>query len=235
MKVEKLFLAPKTHRSINITSPGFGIAPFPNGLQCSKEGFWIVDQCTDEVFLVDFSGNILKQFVTESGNSSGITIGDNIIWISNNGGPRDRISRSSDHIGVWLLGVNDSTGKTVYSYKYNEELGFGFHGLEYKNKCIWIAIPAEQSILQVQLTPFKILHRFSVKYERVHGIALDRNYIWACHVIDRVIVQYDIKTGDALEEIFIPKSDPEPHGLSIWEGYLYYCDAVSGWICKIEK
>ncbi len=235
MNVEKLFIAPKTDRSIDITSSGLGNAPFPNGLQCCKEGFWIVDQCTDEVFLVDFSGNILKEFVTESGNSSGITISDNMIWISNNGGPRDRIRRSSDHIGVWLLGVNHSTGKTVYSYKYNELLSFGFHGLEYENNRIWIAIPGEQSILQVQINPFKILHRFSVKYERVHGIALDGNYIWACHVLDRVIVQYDINTGNVLKEIFIRKSDPEPHGLSIWEGYLYYCDAVSGWVCRIEE
>jgi hypothetical protein len=235
MEIEKLFIAPKTEKSTDIISSEFGQAPFPNGLQCCKEGFWIVDQCTDEIFLVDFSGNILKQFVTESGNSSGITIGDNIIWISNNGGPRERIPRSSDHIGVWLLGLNDTEGNAVYSYKYNEDLGFGFHGLEYDNELMWIAIPAEQSILQVQLTPFKILHRFSVKYERVHGIALDRNYIWASHIIDRVIVQYDIKTGNVLDEIFVPKSDPEPHGLSIWEGYLYYCDAVSGWICKIKR
>ena len=38
--------------------------------------------------------------------------------------------------------------------------------------------------------------------------------------------------GHALARIQLTKDDPEPHGLDIRNGVLWYCDAASGWICR---
>ncbi|MGD1096280.1 MAG: hypothetical protein ABSB35_30345, partial [Bryobacteraceae bacterium] len=34
-------------------------------------------------------------------------------------------------------------------------------------------------------------------------------------------------------QVKLAKEDPEPHGLDIYKGALWYCDAASSWVCRL--
>jgi hypothetical protein len=43
----------------------------------------------------------------------------------------------------------------------------------------------------------------------------------------------DPKDGKLLAKIKLTMDDPEPHGLDLFNGAMWYCDAASGWICRL--
>jgi hypothetical protein len=63
---------------------------------------------------------------------------------------------------------------------------------------------------------------------------------------DRVIHKLDATDGRILEVITLGKDDPDPHGMCIYKGHLYYCDAgiappgvpndspAAGYVCRID-
>jgi hypothetical protein len=66
------------------------------------------------------------------------------------------------------------------------------------------------------------------------------------HSTEREIHKLDAKDGRLLEKIVLSKDDPDPHGMCIYQGKLYYCDAgiapggtsnrspAAGHICRID-
>ncbi len=62
----------------------------------------------------------------------------------------------------------------------------------------------------------------------------------------RVIHKLDGKDGRLLERITLAKDDPDPHGMCLYKGHLYYCDAgiapggqsngspSAGYVCRID-
>ena len=55
---------------------------------------------------------------------------------------------------------------------------------------------------------------------------------------DRAVYKMDPKDGKLLAKIQLTRQDPEPHGLDIWKGVLWYCDAserpgTGGWVCRL--
>jgi streptogramin lyase len=50
---------------------------------------------------------------------------------------------------------------------------------------------------------------------------------------ERAIFKLNPADGTPLTKIQLKKDDPEPHGLDIDKGVLWYCDAASGWICRL--
>ena len=93
---------------------------------------------------------------------------------------------------------------------------------------------------------FRIKHLIPVQYNRVHGIDWDNGALWIMFSSDYVIHKIDAETGKVLEAVTLSKEDPDPHGMCMHEGHLYYCDAGfpvgsnvsndpnSGWICRID-
>ena len=81
---------------------------------------------------------------------------------------------------------------------------------------------------------------------RAHGLAFDPPGIWVMHSTDRVIHKLDLKDGRILEVITLAKDDPDPHGMCMYKGRLYYCDAgllpagkangspFAGYVCRID-
>lgn len=80
------------------------------------------------------------------------------------------------------------------------------------------------------------------------GVAIwsARRAIWCMHSTDRVIQKLDAKDGRILEQITLTKDDPDPHGMCLYHGHLYYCDAgiapggesnnspSAGYVCRID-
>ena len=57
----------------------------PNGLQWHDKKLYVIDQKTDNIFILNEKGKKLDEFSTLCENGSGITIGDNFIWLASNG------------------------------------------------------------------------------------------------------------------------------------------------------
>ncbi len=217
-RIEKVFQAP---------------CRMPNGLQATPEGLWLVDQIDDDVYLVDETGKVLNRLMTESGNSSGLTYGGGALWVAVNGGPRGRPERPWDHHGNWVLKVSPKTGKTIASFQLPKE--GGVHGLEWVRGRIWVTRPGVNILALYDARDFSLVREVSVPWKRLHGLAWDGKGLWAVHTADRIIVKYNVDTGKELDRIEVPPPNPEPHGLTLWNGVLWYCDAESGAVCRILR
>lgn len=86
----------------------------------------------------------------------------------------------------------------------------------------------------MRISDWELLHEIKLLHTRPHGVVRVEDGVWVVHTSDRVVVKLDLDTGDEMDRIDVPESHPEPHGLTLFEDGLAYCDAVSGWIAKID-
>ena len=217
----------------------------PNALAASPEGLWVVDH-TDVAFLVDWKdGSILRILSTGSSNTSGATFGGGFLWLGVNGKALGRPPRKTDWDSGRILKVDPITGKTISHWPLPN--GGGTHGLEWVNGRLWVTDFVRMQLSQVDPTSFQVLHSIPLTLPRAHGLAWDNGALWCIHTSDRVINKMDARTGRILRQLIISKNDPEPHGMTLYQGNLYYSDSGiaghgvsnespgAGSICRIEN
>jgi hypothetical protein len=62
--------------------------------------------------------------------------------------------------------------------------------------------------------------------DRAHGLDWDDGALWVLFAGDRLVQKIDPVSGRVMEIVKLsPTSDPDPHGMCIHGGYMYYCDA----------
>jgi hypothetical protein len=238
---------------------------FPNGLALAPEGLWIGEQklsgtmaaqyhmaepksLTEEAWLVDWNGKLLKTVRTPSRNTSGMAFGGGYIWMVANAPPEgvfqvDMNSRLVSHRQI-PLGPADNGG--------------GCHGAMWQDGKLWISSLRLRGNLRVDPTTWQ--PEFMIPFyeapgrNRYHAIAWDNCTIWQVIGNDSHsyaeyrpgLVRYEASTGKVLETVdFVPGSS-DPHGLVMHDGALVSCDAgihpnwpnndspTSGWIFRID-
>ena len=212
--VERIFKAPDIH---------------PNALEAARDGLWIGDQVSERVFKVDWStGKVLLELQTESHNTSGLAVGGGYLWLNANGGVSGRRPpRPQDKPYGEIIQADLKTGKTINAYR--PPWRGGVHGNVWveETKTLW-SVALNLNAL-AELDPkdnFRILRIIPVKGDRPHGLDWDNGSIWCLFAGDRLIQKLDPNSGKVLEVVTLsPKSDPDPHGMCIHDGYMYYCDA----------
>lgn len=215
-RIEKVFLAP---------------GKMPNGLQAVADGLWILDQeDPNKVFKVRYEdGSVIRELQTESIHGSGITYGDGALWIGST-------------YGLKTLKVDPETGKTLASFDTpgvglvrwgSPRRPSGAHGLEWVDGRYWIAVPPAVTIYLIEPATGKTLRSIPAPGVRPHGIAWDAGTLWCVESNDRAIYKMDPRDGRLLAKIQLSKDDPEPHGMSMNKGVVWYCDAVSRWVCRL--
>jgi streptogramin lyase len=195
----------------------------PNGLETTPEGLWIGEQYTDRAYLVDWSGRVLRSVQTESSNTSGIAYGAGYLWMAANGKALGRPGKPTDATTGEIIQADPRTGNTVARHRVPG--GGGVHGLEFAEGALWITSLSLRKLSQVDPKDFRVIHQIPLHLDRAHGLAWDPPGIWCVHTSDRVIHKLDAKDGRILEQITFPPDGPEPHGLSMHQGRLYFCDA----------
>ena len=195
----------------------------PNGLQWYDQNLYVIDQKTDNIFILDEKGNILEEISTLCENGSGITIGDSCIWVASNGETEARAFRGTDTHVSWILKL-DFNSKHIIS-RFPTPDGGGVHGLEWDNGMLWITAFNPTALILVNPNTFEVQFKFEID-QSPHGLAIDEEGIWCSDRVDRNIIKYDKLTGKELEKINIPDDGPDPHGLSIKNKVLWYCDAA---------
>ncbi len=249
-KTTKLFKAP----------PGF-----PNGLAATAEGLWIAEQklsgtqaesyrlpeprsLTEQAWLVDWNGKVVKSVTTSSRNTSGLAVGGGYVWMIANAPPQgvfqvDMNSKLISHRQIPLGPAND---------------GGGSHGGQWDNGKLWIAALRLRGNLRVDPKTWEpeLFIPFYQAPDRVryHDITIDNGSMWQIVGNDCKsykdyrpgLVRYDLATGRVVETVDFVSDSCDPHGLAMHEGKLISCDAgihpgwpnrdspTAGWVFQID-
>lgn len=213
-KVERLFKAPDVH---------------PNALESAPEGLWIGDQVSERVFKVDWqTGKVLHEVQTESHNTSGLAVGGGFLWLNANGGVSGRRPpRPADKPFGEIVQADLNTGKTINVFR--PPWRGGVHGITWNDQTRTLWSVALNISALAELDPndkLRIMRIIPVKGDRPHGLDFDNGMVWCLFAGDRLIQKLDPDSGRVLEIVKLsPTSDPDPHGMCIHDGYMYYCDA----------
>ena len=193
---------------------------FPNGIAVTPEGLWIGEQkmsgaqavayhlpepksLTEEAWLVDWNGKLLKTVTTPSRNTSGMAVGGGYVWMVANAPPEgvfqvDMNSRLVSHRQIPLGPAND---------------GGGCHGALWHDGKLWIASLRLRGNLRVDpktwQPEFMIPFYQAPDRVRYHGIAWDNGTIWQVVGNDSkryseyrpCLVRYEAATGKVLETV----------------------------------
>ena len=154
---------------------------------------------------------------------SGLTVGDGCFWIGSNAPAQARYPRPTDYRSSAIVQCDMETGKLIARHPTPD--GGGIHGLEWVDGLLWITCFKPKAMKLVDPKSFRVLKTVEVPYERPHGLAWDDGGLWMSHTGLKIIVKYDVETGDELDCIEYSDSDPAPHGLTKWNGELWSCDA----------
>ncbi|MBP38527.1 MAG: hypothetical protein QF676_08635 [Dehalococcoidia bacterium] len=196
----------------------------PNGLQWTNEGLFVMDQQSDNVYVVDETGKVLREMTTPTANGSGITVGGGFLWTASNGNSTSRPARSTDTGLGYIYKLDLQTGEPVGRFRTPD--GGGIHGIEWDDGKIWVT--AFQPLAIYLMDPadnYKIVHSFEVELPRLHGLARVSDGLWCAHTTDNVIVKYDVDSGTELDRISMDEGDAYIHGLSMKDGEFWYADA----------
>jgi streptogramin lyase len=112
-------------------------------------------------------------------------------------------------------------------------LGTGAHGQEVRDGKLWMAVPPARTIFCLDPKTWIVQKRFDTAGNRPHGIGWEGRYLWCADSNLNAFFKHDPETGEIVEKIQLADSDPLPHGMSIWEGTMWYCDDV-GVVCRLK-
>jgi streptogramin lyase len=239
-------------------SPG----PKPNGLQATQEGLWIIDQGDNKAYLVSYTnGKVLREFATDADRASGITFDGEALWIGST--YNREIVRCDAKTGKTLARYFTPGAGVIYKTPWDppgrsspllknssapseparpaqlskptapNTLGTGAHGQEWKDGKLWMAVPPSRMIYRIDPKTWVVEQQFPTAGNRPHGIGWEGRYLWCTDSNLNAFFKHDPVTGDIVEKIQLADSDPLPHGMSIWNGMLWYCDDV-GVVCRFK-
>ena len=166
------------------------------------------------------------------------------MWLGCNGSVSDRRPpRPHDKPTGEVLQADLKTGKSIRFH----QLAWpgGVHGITYveQTKTLWVTALSLNALAEVDPKDFRVLRLIPVKYGRAHGLDWDNGAVWCLFAADRLVQKLNAKTGGVLETIKFAADDPDPHGMCVHEGYMYYCDAgltatfagsAPGYVCRFK-
>ena len=227
-------------------SPG----PKPNGLQATDDGLWILDQGDNRAYLVDYGkGRVLRKLDTETKAGSGITFDGTALWTAST---YSREIFRIDPSDGRTLAVYDSPGSGVVAWTTPRRSPLapppaeirpaapparrnatGAHGMEWRDGKLWVAVPPSQTIYRIDPGTFRIERQFPTAGDRPHGLGWDGRWLWCAESNDNAFYRFDPETGKFDAKIQLADSDPLPHGMTVHDGWMWYCDDV-GVVCKLR-
>jgi outer membrane protein assembly factor BamB len=111
--------------------------------------------------------------------------------------------------------------------------GTGAHGQEWRDGKLWFAVPPSREIYRIDPKEWVVEAKFPSAGNRPHGIGWEGRYLWVTDSNWNAFFKHDPETGDIVEKIQLADSDPLPHGMTIWQGNMWYCDDV-GVVCRLK-
>lgn len=109
----------------------------------------------------------------------------------------------------------------------------GAHGQEWRDGKLWTTSTSARSIYKIDAKTWVVEKRLQAPGPRPHGLAWEGRYLWHGDSDYKAFFKFDPDTAEIVEKIQLADDDPLPHGLTIWEGTLWYCDDI-GVVCKMK-
>lgn len=111
--------------------------------------------------------------------------------------------------------------------------GTGAHGQEWRDGRLWFATPPSRTVYCIDPRTWVVQTMFPTAGNRPHGIGWEGRYLWVTDSNLNAFHKHDPLTGEIVEKIVLNDSDPLPHGMTIRNGSMWYCDDV-GVICRLR-
>jgi hypothetical protein len=227
-------LTAQQHRHTSIRSVRvealYQVPGMPNALEAESDGLWVGCQIDEIMYKVDYdSGTIIRQIQTESHNTSGLGVGGGHLWLGANGATRRRPERPTDRPFGELLQADLNSGRTVRAHR--PVWGGGIHGVTYAHDTNTVWVTALSIGALAELDPhddFRILKMIRNVGNAAHGIALYDGSLWCAFSGELSVKRINPENGQVIEVYQLTPDDPDQHGMTIHEGYCYYCDAGEG-------
>lgn len=214
---------------------------YPNAIDAHPEGLWIGEQLTGEgigvsndAYLVDWNGKVLRKVKTDSRNTSGMAFGDGYLWMGANAAPN----------GIFQT---DMDGRTVSHRQIPlgpPENGGGCHGVMHRDGKLYITALRLRGILRVDAATWEPEMLIPCTSPRLHDLAWDNGSIWIVTGTSNTepnfksgLARYDAASGKLMETAEFIEGSADPHGLTVWNGQMYGCDAGihPGWANRQSK
>jgi sugar lactone lactonase YvrE len=109
----------------------------------------------------------------------------------------------------------------------------GAHGQEWRDGKLWTTSTSSRSIYAIDPQRWMVERVLQTPGPRPHGLAWEGRYLWHNDGDLNAFFKFDLDSGQIVEKIQLADSDPLSHGLTIWEGTLWYCDDV-GVVCRMK-
>ena len=136
--------------------------------------------------------------------------------------PRPQRPGAPPRVGGFQMGQVSSTAP-----------GTGAHGQEWRDAKLWFCVPPSRHVYRIDPKAWTVEKQFPTAGNRPHGIGWEGKYLWVTDSNLNAFFKHDVETGAMVEKIQLAENDPLPHGMTIWQGYMWYCDDV-GIVCKFK-
>ena len=196
----------------------------PNGLQWTEDGLFVIDQHSDNIYVMDDEGKVTRTIVTVTENGSGITVGGGYIWTGSNGTTHSRRFRATDTHVPCICKLDYETGALVERVATPD--GGGVHGIEWDDDLLWVTAFSPRALILIDPKNGKVHKRHLIDLDVLHGLAKEDSGLWCVDRKAKLVVKYHVETGEEMDRVVFPEDSPDPHGLSIKNGELWYCDAA---------
>jgi hypothetical protein len=218
------------HRRAKITRLFKTPDNFPNAVRAAPEGFWVAEQKTltspssgntNNLYLMDMDGKVLRTVRNEGANISGLGLGGGRLWIANNAQPNG------------ILEYDEKTGQKIALHDIPLGNG-GCHGVMWHGGKVYINALRVKGIMRVDARTWQPEHLIPYNWRRTHDLEWDNGGIWMITGTlngpepsdDRAgMAKYDAATGKLLETVSFDDGAFDPHGLTMKDGVMYTCDA----------
>ncbi|MEO8593515.1 MAG: hypothetical protein ABI759_09345 [Candidatus Solibacter sp.] len=115
----------------------------------------------------------------------------------------------------------------------NASAGEGGQGMEYRDGLLYTAVLPTRRLYVIDPKAWEVQTMWQLAGNRAHGVGWDGDTLWVADSNWRAFFRHDMKTGEIVEKIQLTEKDPLIHGVTVHDGYLWYCDDV-GYICNFK-
>jgi len=217
----------------------------------------------NKAHLVSYDGKVIRSFETETTQSSGITFDGEALWIGSTYSRETvrvdaRTGKALERhftpgAGIIYRMASDppqrssplakppapkAPGSAVGGYQMGQvqgatARGTGAHGQEWRDGKLWFAVPPSRCVYSIDPKTWIVQSKFDTAGNRPHGIGWEGRYLWVADSNLNAFFKHDPETGAIVEKIQLADSDPLPHGMTIRNGWMWYCDDI-GIVCRLK-